>query len=59
MMIDTGAYSAINLDGGGSSIIVTDNNRNPTQLNSPIQSGIPHRERPIANHLGIYAKAIR
>jgi len=56
ILLDSGAYNAINLDGGGSSTIVMDDNGTPIQLNSPIQSRIPSRERPIANHLGVYAK---
>jgi len=28
----------------------------PVQLNSPIDNRIPGRERPVANHLGIYAR---
>lgn len=59
MLLDAGAYNAINLDGGGSSTIVMDRDGTPNILNSPIQSRIPARERPIANHLGIYAKSIR
>lgn len=59
ILLDAGAYTAINLDGGGSSTIVMDDNGTPTQLNSPIQSRIPARERPIANHLGVYAKPIQ
>ena len=59
MMIDAGAYHAINLDGGGSSTLVIDDNGKITQLSSPIQNRVPHRERPIANHLGVYAKPIR
>lgn len=57
MFLDAGAYTAINLDGGGSSTMVMDDNGTPKLLNSPIQSRIPARERPIANHLGIYAKS--
>jgi hypothetical protein len=56
ILVDAGAHNAINLDGGGSSTIVMSENGNPSQLNSSIQSRIPARERPIANHLGIYAK---
>lgn len=59
ILLDAGAYNAINLDGGGSSTLVIDDNGNPKQLNSSIQSRIPARERPIANHLGIYAKPQR
>lgn len=58
MLVDAGAYTAINLDGGGSSTIVMDADGKPDILNSPIQSRIPARERPIANHLGVYAKPV-
>jgi len=58
ILLNAGAYDAINLDGGGSSTIVIDENGTPKILNSPIQSRIPARERPIANHLGVYAKLI-
>jgi hypothetical protein len=51
-----GAYGAINLDGGGSTtLVVADKNGQPRILNSPIDNRIPGRERPVANHLGVYA----
>ena len=56
ILLDVGAYNALNLDGGGSVTLVIDDQGNPKLLNSPIQSRIPARERPIANHLGVYAK---
>jgi len=47
----------MNMDGGGSSTLVM---RNPLGIvrviNSPIQTGIPGRERPVGNHLGIFAQ---
>ena len=55
---DAGAHTAINLDGGGSSTLVMDDNGAPNILNSPIQSRLPARERPIANHIGVYAKPL-
>lgn len=55
LMIEVGAQFAMNLDGGGSSTMVV---RGPDGelrvLNSPIDNYIPGRERPVANHLGIY-----
>ena len=55
IMIDLGAYVAMNLDGGGSStMVIEDADGEPQVLNSPIDSYIPGRERPVANHLGIY-----
>jgi exopolysaccharide biosynthesis protein len=51
-----GAFNAMALDGGGSSTMVVEENGQPIILNSPIDNYIPGRERPIANHLGIYLK---
>lgn len=49
-----GAADAINLDGGGSTtLVITDRDGHPKVLNSPIHTGIPGRERPVANHLGL------
>jgi hypothetical protein len=57
LMLDLGARDAVNLDGGGSStLVIRDSNGNPRILNSPIDQYIPGRERPVANHLGIYFK---
>jgi len=58
ILVNAGAYDAINLDGGGSSTLVMDENGTASILNSPIQSRMPARERPIANHLGLYAKSL-
>jgi hypothetical protein len=55
LLIAQGAYSAMSLDGGGSSTLVMEgDNGEPVILNSPIDNYIPGRERPVANHLGIY-----
>jgi exopolysaccharide biosynthesis protein len=49
-----GATDAINLDGGGSTtLVIADQDGQPKVLNSPIHTGIPGRERPVANHLGL------
>lgn len=49
-----GVTTALNMDGGGSSTLVIA--RGGTQLlNSPIHTRIPLRQRPVGNHLGIYA----
>lgn len=54
--LDYGAWDAINLDGGGSStLVVADEQGQPVVLNSPIHTRVPGRERPIANHLGVFA----
>jgi hypothetical protein len=53
--IEYGAYTAINLDGGGSSTLVVEGiDGQPVVLNSPIDQRIPGRERAVANHLGVY-----
>jgi hypothetical protein len=58
IVIDHGGYTALNLDGGGSSaLVIEDKAGNPVVLNAPIHNHIPYRERPVANHLGIYALA--
>jgi len=52
-----GASYAMSLDGGGSSTMVIEGeNGEAVILNSPIDSYIPLRERPVANHLGVYVK---
>ncbi len=55
LLIDIGAYAAINLDGGGSSTLVTQSEGRPYLLNAPYNTKIPMRERVVANHLGVYA----
>lgn len=55
LMRSLGAHYAMNLDGGGSSTLVVQGpNGQPRVLNSPIDNYIPGRERPVANHLGIF-----
>lgn len=55
LMIDQGAYIAMSLDGGGSSTLVVEGeDGEPVILNSPIDNYIPGRERPVANHLGVF-----
>lgn len=59
ILLENGAYNAINFDGGGSvTLVIADENGDSQVLNSPIDQHIPGRERPIANHLGIYAVSI-
>lgn len=49
-------YTAVNLDGGGSStLVVAGKDGTPRVLNSPIHGGVPGNQRPVANHLGFYA----
>jgi hypothetical protein len=55
LMLDFGAHYAMNLDGGGSSTLVMEGgDGEPVILNSPIDQYIPGRERPVANHFGIF-----
>lgn len=56
--LEYGASDALNMDGGGSVSLVNEGVNGDAQvLNSPIHSRIPGRERPVANHLGIYLNA--
>ncbi len=57
LMKSLGAFYAMSLDGGGSStMVIADENGSPVLLNSPIDNYIPMRERPVANHFGLYIK---
>lgn len=58
ILIELGAYTALNLDGGGSSTLVISQNGKPTLLNAPIHTRLPMRQRPVANHIGIYAQQV-
>lgn len=53
---ELGGYNAINLDGGGSTALAIEGpDGKPVLLNSPVDGWIPGRERPVANHLGLFA----
>ena len=54
-----GAESALNLDGGGSSTLVMETDVGPKILNAPIHRRIQMFERPVANHLGVYAYGLK
>jgi hypothetical protein len=57
LLKELGAFYAMSLDGGGSStMVIKGEDGEPVILNSPIDNYIPLRERPVANHLGIYIK---
>jgi exopolysaccharide biosynthesis protein len=57
MLISYGVYSAMALDGGGSSTLVIEGvDRLPRVLNTPIDDNNPGQERAVANHLGISLK---
>jgi exopolysaccharide biosynthesis protein len=54
-----GAHSGLNLDGGGSTTLaVADGQGGVMTVNRPIHNGIPGNERPVGNHLGIFAKPL-
>lgn len=55
ILVKLGIYSAINLDGGGSVSLVVAEQKGSKLLNSAVRNRIPMRQRPVANHLGIYA----
>ena len=54
---EMGVVNALNLDGGGSVTLAIENPATGETeiLNSPVHTRIPLRERPIANHIGIFA----
>lgn len=57
LLLEYGAYFAMSLDGGGSSTMVIEGeDGKPVILNSPIDNYIPGRERPVANHFGVYVR---
>lgn len=57
IMLAHGAYTAINMDGGGSSTLAILGALGvPFVLNSPIEGNIPGNEAAVANHLGIRVK---
>lgn len=60
LVLENGGYNALNLDGGGSTtLIIAGTDGQPVQLGSAIHARIPARERPVANHLGIFANPVR
>jgi hypothetical protein len=55
LLKDLGAHFAMALDGGGSStMVIAGESGSAVVLNSPIDSYIPGRERPVANHFGVF-----
>ena len=49
-----GARDAINLDGGGSTtLVIKGPDGAPLMLNRPIHTGVPGRERPVANQIAL------
>lgn len=57
-IIGLGADRAINLDGGGSSVLAAEIDGEAKLLNAPIQARVPMYLRPVANHLGLYAEPL-
>lgn len=55
ILVSLGIDTALNLDGGGSTTLAIAHNGKARLLNAPIHTRIPMRERPVANHLGIFA----
>jgi exopolysaccharide biosynthesis protein len=58
LFVELGASDAINLDGGGSAtLVVAGEGGEPRILNRPIHTGIPGRERPVANHIALVRRS--
>jgi Phosphodiester glycosidase len=56
---ELGASNAINLDGGGSAAMsMAQADGSAKLLSRPIHTGVPARERPVANHVIVYAAAL-
>ena len=58
IILELGADFALNLDGGGSSTLVTATPIGPQLLNAPIHTDIVMRQRPVGNHFGVFARPI-
>lgn len=54
LLLELGCDWGLRLDGGGSSTMAAKIDGKVTLLNSPVHSGIPGSQRPVANHLGLY-----
>ena len=50
---DVGAYNVLNLDGGGSTTLVMQQDGRQKLMNSPYHTRVVRRERPVANFLGV------
>lgn len=53
-----GASDAMSFDGGGSSTLAIAMDDGATVLNRPIHTGVPGRERPVANELLVFARPL-
>ena len=58
VLIELGAERALNLDGGGSTTLVIEEEGRAKVLNAPFQARVPTNLRPVANHLGVYAQPL-
>jgi hypothetical protein len=59
VLLRHGVHNALSLDGGGSSTMVVSDESDSAQLvNRPVQAGVPGLERPVGNHIGIYARPL-
>lgn len=57
ILVEHGAYSGFNMDGGGSAtLVMKGSDGEAVLLNSPIHIRMAGNERPVGNHLGIYAR---
>jgi exopolysaccharide biosynthesis protein len=57
LLIQYGAYTAMNLNGGSSStMVVMGADKLPHALNSPIDGKVQGQERYVANHLGLFVR---
>lgn len=56
LLFRRGAAKVLQLDGGGSTTLVIEGIKGSRTLNSPIHTNIPGRQRPVATHLGFYAR---
>ncbi len=60
IIFEYGGVDALNLDGGGSSAMaVARRSGRARTLNWPVHLGIPGIQRPVANHLGVFAIPLR
>lgn len=58
LLLEHGAHSGIQLDGGGSATLVRRDARGRLrQGNTPINFRVPGWERPVGAHLGVYARS--
>ncbi len=55
---DVGAVEAMSMDGGGSATMVARGPGGPLVLSRPIHTGVPGRERPLGNHIGVFVDGV-